>query len=101
MAVIDRTRHLDAFQQRNLSLSEWFVFSIPGHFPVLVANVPTLAARMSEGDPRGTVSVTDCEQALKSLLKRGWLRVIADADRAKIEQAHRSKKLPDPVYGFP
>jgi hypothetical protein len=47
---------MNTFQQRNLSLAEWFVLSVPGHFSVPEPEVAKLAAGMSEGDPRGTVS---------------------------------------------
>jgi len=101
MARIDRERHLNAFQQRGLSLPEWFVFSIPGQWPVPATDLPHTAASQSEGDPRGSVSALECRHALQSLLQRGLLRIVNGHTADELARELRVRGCPAPVYGYP
>jgi hypothetical protein len=55
MAEIDINKHRAAFAERKLLLSDWYVLSLPGQWPVPEKILPDEAASQSEGDPRGTV----------------------------------------------
>ena len=99
--TINVKQHRSAFSKRNLSLAEWFVFSIPGLWPVPEKELPRLATSYSQGDPRGTVDVASCRMALESLRHRGWLQIVDKSVLACLRQKVASLQCDPPVYGFP
>ena len=99
--TIDIRRHRDAFAKRGLSLSQWYVLSIPGQWPVPKGEVAKVAASQSIGDPRGEVDATSCEVAFQQLVTGGWLRVIRKPDLMELRSFVATQDCGKPIYGYP
>lgn len=89
-------QHLTAFARRRLTPAEWFVFSIPGQWPVSKNVLPRIAQSQSVGDPRGEVELKECEKAVDALLERGWIHAVTRSSLNSLQG-----KLADLEYGIP
>lgn len=101
MKPIDVNKHMTAFSQRGLTLPEWYVFSIPGQWPLPAREIAAAAAAQSLGDVRGEVSTPQCDAALSSMISKGLLTVVTRQSLAALKQRHKKTGVPSPVYGFP
>jgi hypothetical protein len=99
--TIDVETHLAAFKKRGLSLAEWYVFCVPGQWPVPKDALPRTAASFSEGDPRGKVDAASCHKAFGTLIQRDLLQIVTKEVLASLKQMVAEAGYGPPVYGLP
>lgn len=86
---------------QDLTLHEWFVLSLIGTWPVAEAAVAPTAASLSDGDPRGTMTLAQARRAVKSCRARDLVTVVTQPYLDMIRLGLERDPLPGPFAGLP
>jgi hypothetical protein len=101
MAAIDPTAHKVTLSEHHIGLAEWYTLCVIGAWPVPDQEVANSVVCLSEGDPRGSVSLAECRQALKRCLAREWLMRVEKVHLDMIELVLKKSPAIGPIYGLP
>jgi len=84
-----------------ISHPEWAILDCASASPKPMSGVAAIAASWSEGDPRGTLSRSQCQEGLEGSLRKGLVRLVNEQVLSEILAFLRAHPAVGPIYGLP